>query len=194
LKIAVSGTHRIGKTTLTEAFAEARPEYRVECEPYVALVNDYGEDFGDDVAFESFERQLRYHCDRVVALATEPNVVFDRCAADLLAYMKAAAGNLGDATLPEEAIASAHQALEGIDLTVHLPLRLNRGFVTDAEDRSYRREVDLHLAGILEEDVLGLLGDSASPRVLALGGSTARRLERLLAYVDRTERGVAPIF
>jgi hypothetical protein len=193
LKIAIAGTHRVGKTSLTEAFAQAKPAYRVECEPYVALINDCGEEFDDDLAYESFERQLRYHCDRVAALALEPNVVFDRCAADLLAYMKAAAGRLGDGVLPEEVIAIAHQALRGIELIVHLPLRLNRGFRTDAEDPSYRREVDDHLAGILEEDRLGLLGGSARPRVLALGGSTARRLDRLLAYVDRYERA-APIF
>jgi hypothetical protein len=194
VKIAVAGTHRVGKTTLTEAFVEARPEYRLESEPYVALINDWGEQFSDDLAVESFERQLRHHRDRVSALAAEPNVMFDRCAADLLAYMKAAMEELGGGELPEYAITIAQQALEGIELIVHLPLRLTRGLVADAEDAAYRREVDRHLAGILEDDALGLLGIGSAPRVLALGGSTTKRLKLLLAYVECHERGAGPMF
>jgi hypothetical protein len=193
VRIAISGTHRVGKTTLIEAFAEARPEYRSEPEPYVALVNEWGEEFGDDLALEGFERQLRYHAERVAASAVEPNVMFDRCAADFLAYMKAsAARELGDGQLPEEAIRVAQQALEGIDVIVHLPLRLSRGFVADDEDESYRRSVDQYLASVLADDSLGLFSSTSAPQVIQLGGSTPRRLRRLLAYVEQIGRGAGP--
>lgn len=195
MRIAISGTHRVGKTTLVEAFAAARPEYRVEPEPYVALVNEWGEEFDDDLAFEAFERQLRYHGERVSTLTSEPNVVFDRCAADFLAYMKASAvRELSGEQLPQEAIGIAQQALEEIDLIVHLPLRLSRGLAADDEGESYRRRVDHYLDGLLAEDALGLFGNGSAPRVLELGGSTRRRLGRLLAYLERIERGAGPIF
>ena len=40
MRIAVSGTHFIGKSTLIEDFIKAHPDYKCEIEPYFKLQDD----------------------------------------------------------------------------------------------------------------------------------------------------------
>jgi len=54
MRIAVSGTHGVGKSTLIEEFLRAHPDFVHEPEPYVVLVEDYGEEFSAEPCPEDF--------------------------------------------------------------------------------------------------------------------------------------------
>jgi len=45
MRIAVSGTHGVGKSTLIGAFLRRHPEVVHEPEPYTVLVEDLGDEF-----------------------------------------------------------------------------------------------------------------------------------------------------
>jgi deoxyadenosine/deoxycytidine kinase len=60
MRIAVSGTHGMGKSTLAEDFVERHPEFVLEPEPYYVLQEQFGIDFAEEPTQESFITQLEY--------------------------------------------------------------------------------------------------------------------------------------
>lgn len=89
MRIAVSGTHRVGKTTLAHEIVDALPGHDFVDEPYHDLAAG-GHVFAHPPGVADFEYQLEH------ALETfgddTDDVVFDRCPADLLAYLFVATG------------------------------------------------------------------------------------------------------
>ena len=60
MRIAVSGTHAVGKSTLAEDFVENHPEFVLEVEPYHILQEQDGIAFAAEPTQESFIIQLEY--------------------------------------------------------------------------------------------------------------------------------------
>src|SRR5439155_19857474 len=83
MRVAISGTHRSGKSTLVEVLSELLPRYALVDEPYHQLEEESYE-FAETPTVEDFEAQLA----RSVADLREArlNALFDRCPVDLLAY------------------------------------------------------------------------------------------------------------
>src|SRR5262245_5133060 len=87
MRIAVSGTHGVGKSTLIDEFLGRHPEFVHEPEPYTMLVEDFGEEFSAEPCTEDFLRQLEFNIDRLHQHAPGENVIYERCPADFLAYI-----------------------------------------------------------------------------------------------------------
>jgi MoxR-like ATPase len=85
MRIAICGTHLVGKTTLAEQLAEALPSHELVPEPYRFLEHE-GYEFGEMPSLEDFERQL----ERAFRCVQEggPAAVFDRCALDIVGYLQ----------------------------------------------------------------------------------------------------------
>lgn len=58
MRIAVSGTHFIGKSTLIKDFVDRHPKYKYEIEPYYKLQEEGAGELLLDTGFESFLKQL----------------------------------------------------------------------------------------------------------------------------------------
>ena len=58
MRVAFSGTHRTGKTTLVEAVSNLMPTYEVVDEPYRVL-EESGYELSDPPSVEDYEQQLR---------------------------------------------------------------------------------------------------------------------------------------
>jgi hypothetical protein len=65
MRIAISGTHDIGKSKLIEAFMRAHPDYVAEPEVYEALEQLHDEAFAAEPTADDFFRQLEYHVGRL---------------------------------------------------------------------------------------------------------------------------------
>src|SRR6185295_8260084 len=89
MRIAISGTHCCGKSTLIDQFLLAHPDFAHEPEPYEALQDDYGETFAAEPCAEDFYRQLEYNAGRLREYGRGDRVIFERSPADYLAYMLA---------------------------------------------------------------------------------------------------------
>src|SRR5215204_3817681 len=99
MRIAVSGTHGTGKSTLIDAFLRAHPDFTHEPEPYTVLVEDFGEEFSAVPCVEDFFRQLEFNVDRLRQHARAERVLYERCPIDFLAYIDALDSRSNDAAL-----------------------------------------------------------------------------------------------
>ena len=86
MRIAITGTHRVGKTTLAEKLLEYLPDYTFRKEPYYAL-EESGYEFSAVPDIDDFITQFNY----AVAQwqGSEDKVILDRTPIDLLAYIYA---------------------------------------------------------------------------------------------------------
>src|SRR6186713_120380 len=87
MRLAISGTHRTGKSTLIDEFLRANPDYVYEPEPYTVLVEDFGEEFAAQPCVEDFYRQLEFNVERLRLHAPGERVIYERCPIDFLAYL-----------------------------------------------------------------------------------------------------------
>jgi hypothetical protein len=174
MRIAVSGTHFVGKSTLVEELSVALPEYSTVEEPYY-LLEEEGYEFADPPSVEDFELQLERS---ITSLEErEANVLFDRCPADFLGYLRvhpdAEAFDL-EAWLPR-----VRAAIETLDLIVFVPIEgRDRIPLPRSEDSRFRIQVDEGLNEILLENSLNL-----NVEVLQATGTPRERLRQVLAYL-----------
>ena len=89
MRIAVSGTHGIGKSTLIDEFLRRHPEFVHEPEPYTVLVEDLGEEFSAEPRVEDFRMQLEFNIQRLKQHQEDEDVIYERCPVDFLAYIHA---------------------------------------------------------------------------------------------------------
>jgi predicted ATPase len=106
MRIAISGTHASGKSTLIEAFLATQPGYTFEPEPYTVLEELYGEVFARNPTVDDFERQLEYQMEVLARYSASDRVISERSPADFLAYMLA----LGDRSHVERWLVAAQHA------------------------------------------------------------------------------------
>jgi predicted ATPase len=175
MRIAISGTHFSGKSTLVEALSDALPQYMIVEEPY-HLLEEEGYEFSEFPSLEDFEMQLKRSIESLEESAS--NVVFDRCPADILGYLlshiDAEAFDL-DVWLPR-----IHTAIRKLDLVVFLPIEEpDRIVLPMSQDASYRQRVDEKLKEIILDNSFDFEVD-----VLEATGSLQMRVEQVLAYIS----------
>jgi hypothetical protein len=145
VRVAFSGSHRVGKTTLIEEVAKQLPAYTVIDEPYRVL-EEAGYEASDPPSVEDFEHQLRTSIELVGE--SPANALFDRCPLDLVAYLEAIGGDVD--------IDEIRDAMTALDLIVVVPIEIpDRITVAAHEDAGLRRRVDERLQHLVLEDPYG---------------------------------------
>jgi hypothetical protein len=182
MRIAVSGTHRTGKSTLVAALGEHLPGYRTVAEPY-ELLAERGYDFGDPPDVDDFVIQLK----QSLALLRRgtPNLILDRCPLDFLGYIAVSPG--GDAFDLEAWRGPISRAMQSLDLVVFLPAvaAYDPPGVTDSEDAAFRLAVDDDLRDIVGSDSLDLCD---GVEIVTLEGPWDRRVEIVRREVETARR------
>jgi len=185
VRVAVSGSHGTGKSTLIAAFVDLRPEYRYEPEAYETLA--------DDIPLTSSEgpspEGLRSLLDFTIAAISERSeacVVFERSPIDYLAYASACRDAWSGPTTREflaAAVPAVRTSLRHLDLIALLP-------VSDAvrarpdEDERFRKRVDERLRRALIDDDFDLFDDRDLPRVVELSPLPARQIAELMRLTE----------
>jgi len=115
MKIALTGAHRVGKTTLAEKLQESLAGYELLKEPYYEL-EELGFACSEIPDTDDFIAQLE-HSIKQIPIDTD-NVIFDRCPIDFLAYIHAldGSGNIQSLYSKVESIMS------DVDLLVFVPI------------------------------------------------------------------------
>jgi predicted ATPase len=179
MRIAVTGAHRVGKSTLIEDLAERLPQYRVIEEPY-QLLEEEGYEFAAPPSLEDFVEQLR----RSIELLAEEersarDILFDRCPVDLLGYLLTHEDS--DAFDLDEWLPQARAALQTLDLLIFVPIdERDRIELPAHEDRNLREAVNEKVAWVALEDPFELGVD-----VLSVQGRRAERVAQVLARLGR---------
>ena len=115
MKIAITGAHRVGKTTLAEKLHESLPHYHYTQEPYYDL-EETGHVFSETPNLDEYLEQLEYSVDQI--LKGGSNEIFDRCPIDFLAYIQAI-----DASETLQSLYNKVQnVITEIDLIVFVPI------------------------------------------------------------------------
>lgn len=181
MRIAVTGTHGSGKTTLVEDFVRAHADYESVPEPYWLLAQN-GMAFADGPTVSDLEEQLKQSCRLILEEAQGPKVIFDRSPLDFLAYLDVVSAGEGFEWLPDGRLLSRiGKALASLDLIVFVPLVRPDEIADAIEFPQLRAQVDRRLKAMLRDDDLGLL--ERGPRVVRVSGSREERVARVAAEV-----------
>ncbi len=115
MKIALTGAHRVGKTSLAEKLQEYLPDYDLRKEPYYEL-EESGYEFSEIPSADDFLKQLEYSIKQISTSAD--NVIFDRCPIDFLAYIQA----IDETRNIQSIFKKVESIMKGIDLLVFVPV------------------------------------------------------------------------
>jgi hypothetical protein len=185
MRVAVSGSHSTGKSTLIAAFLARRPEYSHEPEAY--------EEMGDDVALlasegpdiEGLATLLVHTVSTVGCHGPGAAVIFERSPVDYLAYA-AATRSIPRAErydFMRTYVPIVRTAVCNLDLIALLPAA-RRGPVASRpdEDARFRMRVDEELRRALIDDDYDLFTAGPAPRVVELSAVPDRQLSELIRH------------
>lgn len=178
MKIAVSGSHSVGKSTLLAELRQTLPQFTFVDEAYLHLLAE-GHDFAATPSVDDIEAQLERSISLVSSHA-ESNAVFERCPIDYLAYLAALKVDRETLTYWIEASSAAVSAIDGIIFVgVEQPDRIH---VSPDEFPKLRKKVDALLRDILIENEWGL-----SLAVIEVHGSPTERARQAQTWIQTCE-------
>ena len=171
MRIALSGSHPVGKTSLLNELQRQLVGYDAVEEPYAELLLD-GHEFAEPPSAEDFVTQLEHSISRIGG-DSGTNRLYDRCPADFLAYL--AATNVET----REWISAAHGTLSTIDLIVYVPIEQPDRISTGLEFARQRSHVDGLLREMLMDDGYGF-----SCPAIEVHGSIESRAHQVTSALD----------
>ncbi|MCR9087836.1 MAG: ATP-binding protein [Rhodobacteraceae bacterium] len=178
MRIAVTGTHGIGKTTLVEDIAGSASQFEAIPEPFIVFQNDAA--FVNGPNSDDFEDQLNQSCDLILGSTIDRDLVFDRCPIDFLGYLDVLSEAEGHEWMPSpKQLARIERTLETLDLIVFAPLLDDDEIMESIEYPKLRRKVDERLKSILRDDELSFF--ESRLRLLEVVGPRQDRVAKVLA-------------
>lgn len=198
MRIAVSGSHSLGKSTVVNDWVARNPDFTREEEPYRALglYGPYEILFRDESTRLHNGIQLYYNVSRVNRYASSTdNVIFDRAPVDYLAYSQYTA-DTGRTDIDDEFVATlvpaVVESLDRLDILAFVP-RSDEWPVQMEEDGirptdyAYRDAVDEVFKQIYREGRYGVTRGGCLPRLIELVGSREQRIAQLQQAVDEVD-------
>lgn len=179
MRIAISGSHATGKSTLIAELARSLPSYVTVEEPYDTLVT-LGHAFAERPIPADFEQLVLESC-RSLTRRKARHVLFDRCAADYYAYLLTI--DAGSVVTDTALFHDVADAMARLDLVVFVPVeRPDRIRVDASESPKLRRRVDESLREMFAADAWGL-----GIPTLEVTGTPVERSAQVLAYIHALE-------
>jgi hypothetical protein len=197
MRIAVSGSHSLGKSTVVNDWVARHPHFKREEEPYRALGlhGPYEILFRDASTKLHNGIQLYYNIGRVHRYADSSfDVIFDRSPVDYVAYSQYTADQGStdiDAAFVESMVSGVRESLDHLDILAFVPK--SEEWPVDMEedgirpvDHAYRDEVDSIFKQIYREGRFGVMPPSKGPGplLIELLGPRQQRLDQLQAAID----------
>ncbi len=189
MRIAISGSHSLGKSTLVWDWVKRHPQFTREEEPFRALDAEMY-----DIRFRQESNRLHngiqmyYNASRVNLYSSINDcVIFDRAPVDYIAYSQYTADkkttDIDDAFV-NAMVPRVRETLQRLDLVVFVPM--TERWPVDMEDDgirpvdlAYRAEVDAIFKQIYRDERFSVMPDINQPKLIELWGSREQRLDRL---------------
>lgn len=163
MKIAITGAHKVGKTSLAEALMEYLADYELYLEPYYEL-EENGYLFSETPIVDDFVMQLEHSLKQIAA--SGDNVIFDRCPLDFLAYVQV----LDKLMITQILYRKVEKMLAQIDLLVFVPV--------EEPDLIPCPDYDLpELRNKVNEILYDLVRDSGVETIVVNGTLLSRKLQ-----------------
>lgn len=187
MRIAISGSHGTGKSTLIEAFLARGPAYAHEPEAFESLADEIELTPSEGPTPDGLRALLEHTVGALGRYKAGELVVFERSPVDYLAYAAASVRSWPRGAIPrflEESLPRVRDALPNLDLIVFLPVATEGIGPRHGEDPRFRKRVDEALRRALLDDDYDLFGESSSPRVTELSPLPERWLAELIQLSD----------
>jgi len=189
MRIAISGSHSLGKSTIVNEWVAKNPHFVREEEPYRAL-GLYGP---YEILFRDASTKLHNGIHRY-GKSTD-DVIFDRAPVDYIAYSQYTA-NQGstdiDAAFVESMVPAVRESLDHLDILAFVPK--SDAWPVEMEtdgirpvDPAYRDEVDAIFKQIYREGRFQVLPEKNGPLLVELWGSREQRLAQLQDAIDEVK-------
>lgn len=201
MRIAVSGSHSLGKSTLVGDWVARHPNFTREEEPYRALglYGPYEILFRDESTRLHNGIQLYYNISRVHRYAVPTDdVIFDRAPVDYLAYSQYTADSrctdIDDAFV-ESMVPAVTESLDRLDILAFVPksdawpVEMEEDGIRPV-DHGYRDAVDALFKQIYREGRYGVMRGVNRPRLVELVGPREQRLEQLQQVMTEVQASV----
>ena len=204
MRIAISGSHSLGKSTVVNDWVAAHPEFRREEEPYraLALNGPYEILFREASTRLHNGIQMYYNISRVYRYSSPADdVIFDRAPVDYLAYSQYTA-NQGSTDIDSAFVASmvpaVRESLDHLDILAFVPKSEAWPVEMEADgirpvDYAYRDEVDAIFKQIYREGRFGVMPAVNPPLMLELVGSRTQRLDQLRQAIAEVKASRPPL-
>ena len=197
MRIAVSGSHSLGKSTVVNDWVARHPHFKREEEPYraLALHGPYEILFRDASTRLQNGIQLYYNISRVHRYAdSSSEVIFDRSPVDYIAYSQYTADQRStdiDNAFVESMVPIARESLDHLDILAFVPKSEDWPVEMEEDgirpvDHAYRNEVDEIFKQIYREGRFGVMPPSKGPGplLIELIGPRQERLDQLQSAID----------
>jgi len=190
MRIAISGSHSLGKSTVVNDWVEKNPHYFREEEPYRALglYGPYEILFGNASTKLQNGIQMYYNISRIHRYAdTQDHVIFDRAPVDYIAYSQYTA-NQGttdiDDAFVQSMVPAVRESLDHLDILAFVPKSDEWPVEMEADgirpiDHAYRNDVDSLFKEIYHEGRFQVLPEKNGPLLIELWGPRHQRLDQL---------------
>jgi len=186
MRIAVSGTHFIGKSTLIEDFIKQYPHYQHEIEPYYKLQDEQAMELSLEPSLDSLLEQLDYSIDQLNECANEQHVIFDRCPIDFIAYAMCELDqdfvDINDSEVSER-FDDVKSALNKLDLILFLPITKENSIDYTEENPAYRRAADKNFKKIYRDDICDIFPRYGHPKIIEIYGDRLTRIKTVQSYL-----------
>lgn len=182
MRIAISGTHFMGKSTLIEDFIKKHPEYRSESEPYYKLQDENRSEQSLEPSLETFLEQLDYSINQLNHCANEQSIIFDRCPVDFVAYalcgLDQESIDINEREISER-FSDIKEALDNLDLIVFLPIDNESSIEYTEDNPAYRQAVDRYFKQLYRDDIYDIFPRYDHPRIVEISGDRSVRVKKL---------------
>lgn len=193
MRVAISGSHSTGKSTLIAAFVESFPQYVYEPEAYEVLADDIALIASEGPDFDGLAALLEYTISVLENHQRGASVIFERSPVDYLAYAAATRSMASSdrAHFLRLHVPTVRVSIRNLDMIALLPVsREGRPIAArPGDDEDFRNRVDDELKSALIDDDYDLLEGSEAPSVFELPPSPGLQLAEL---IQRVGEGAAP--
>jgi hypothetical protein len=198
MRIAISGSHSLGKSTVVNDWVELNGDYLREEEPYrvLSLRGPYEILFREASTRLHNGIQMYYSIGRLNRYFTHAEqVIFDRAPVDYIAYSQYTANQRLtdiDDDFVLSMVSAVRESLERLDILAFVPKSDDWPVAMEDDgirpvDHSYRDEVDAIFKQIYRDGRFDILPKKSPPLLIELVGSPEHRLLQLAHAVEQVQ-------
>jgi hypothetical protein len=198
MRIAISGSHSLGKSTVVNDWVALNGDYMREEEPYrvLSLRGPYEILFRDASTRLHNGIQLYYSISRLNRYSMPAQqVIFDRAPVDYIAYSQYTANQRStdiDDDFVMSMVSAVRESLDHLDILAFVPQSDDWPVAMEDDgirpvDHSYRDEVDAIFKQIYRDGRFDILPKTSPPLLIELVGSPEHRLLQLAQAVEQVQ-------
>ncbi len=182
MRIAMSGTHYMGKSTLISDFCKQHIEYQTIEEPYYLLQELQNVDLALIPSLDNLMDELNLSLEQLDENKNEQNIIFDRCPIDYLVYASVILNYDNIDILDSEwsdKFEDIKQSLNHLDIIIFLPISTQHLIDYPEDNPAYRLDSDQQFKLVYREDQFDIFPCFNHPRVIELIGDRATRVQQM---------------